>query len=104
MIEPQEQASKLIELAKLKAELSTSFYAGESYRSLIEKILSPSELLSEEECTQATSKEFAKTITAWAQSTAKVAQWHRENKSEEAIAFLLPTRTVEAVGSEQSDL
>lgn len=94
-MESPEQAAKLIELAKLKAELSTNYYSIEAYRSLIEKILSPSELLSEEECTQATSKEFAKAVTGMAQSSAKVAAWHNENKKEETISFLMPAKTVE---------
>lgn len=97
MIEPQEQAAKLIELAKLKAEHSASFRSTESYLPLIEKIFLSNELLTEEECTQATSKEFGKAITGLAQSTAKVAQWHQDNKAEEAIAFLMPVtvKTIE---------
>lgn len=90
-----EQAQKLIELAKLKAELSTSFYAIETYRSLIAKIISPTELLSEEECQQANSKEFAKAVTGMAIASAKVSQWHQDNKKEDAIAFLEPKRTIQ---------
>lgn len=94
-MESPEQAAKLIELAKLKAELSTNFYSIQAYRPLIEKILSPSELLTEEECVQAASKEFAKAVTGMAQSSAKVTAWHSENKKEEAIAFLPPVTTIE---------
>lgn len=96
-METPDQAHKLIELAKLKAELSTNFYSVQAYRSLIEKILSPTELLTEEECQQATSKEFAKAVTGMALSSAKVTQWHSDNKKEDAIAFLLPEKTIEQV-------
>lgn len=94
-MESPEQATKLIELAKLKAELSTNYYSIETYKPLIEKILSPTELLTQEECQQATSKEFAKAVTGMAQSIAKVTTWHSENKKEEATAFLFPAKTIE---------
>lgn len=83
-----EQANKIIELGKLKAELSTSFRALEQYHPVIKKLLNPTELLTEEECQIVLSKEFSKAVTGFAQSSSKTRQWHEVNNSEEAIGFL----------------
>lgn len=88
-----EQAQKIIELGKLKAELSTSFRALEQYHQLIEKLLQPTELLDEEECQVVLSKEFSKAVSGFAQASSKVRQWHEVNNPEETIAFLLPRVT-----------
>lgn len=90
-----EQAQKIIELGKLKAELSTSFRALEQYHQLIEKLLQPTELLAEEECQVVLSKEFSKAVTGFAQASSKVRQWHEVNNPEEVTAFLLP-HTIES--------
>ena len=99
-----EQAQKILDLGVLKVALSNSFRVIDGqYREVIRKILSPTELLSEEECQVVNSKDFSKSLGSFAQASSKIRQWHQTNKAEDAIAFLLPTRTIETVETEQSD-
>lgn len=105
-----QQAQKILDLGILKAALSNGFRLIDiQYRSIIEKILSPAELLTEEECQIVTGKEFNKALASFAQASSKMAQWHRENNREDVIAFLLPGQTLEQVrsvtlvGAEQED-
>jgi hypothetical protein len=98
-----QQAQKILDLGILKASLSSSFRTIDGqYRAIIEKILNPTELLSEEECQVVLSKDFSKALGSFAQASSKITQWHRENKVEDAIAFLLPEATVKQVNSQNS--
>lgn len=93
-----DQAQKILDLGILKVALSNSFRVIDGqYREVIRKILSPTELLSEEECQVVNSKDFSKSLGSFAQASSKIRQWHQTNKAEEAIAFLLPTKTIEEV-------
>ncbi|NEP60850.1 MAG: hypothetical protein F6K31_28345 [Symploca sp. SIO2G7] len=85
---PEEQAKALIELSKLKVKASQAYNEFESFASILDKILKSGELLTEEECQLASSKEFHSAITAIANCSSKLSVWYKENDSQEAIAFL----------------
>lgn len=85
---PEDQAKSLNTLAKLKVEASRAYRLLEQYQALLDKILKPGELLTEDECEIVTSKEFPKAITSMANASVKLSGWYKENDSKDAIAFL----------------
>ena len=95
-----EQAQKILDLGILKAALSNNFRIIDGqYRGVIEKILSPTELLTEDECQVVNSKDFSKALGSFAQASSKIRQWHRENTVEDAISFLLPKKAIQQTDS-----
>jgi len=84
------QSKALIELAKLKVDVSTSQVQVQGYESLILKILAPGELLTPEECEIVTGKDFTKAINAMATGLAKLTRWYQENDAKTMQNFLTP--------------
>ena len=69
-----EQGQKLIEIVHITAELSNAFRSFEKYQVIIDKVLNPGELLTEEECQIALSKEFVQNVARLATLSAKKSQ------------------------------
>ena len=84
-----EQGQKIVEIVQITAELSNVFRSFEKYRVIIDKVLTPGELLTEEECQIALSKEFAQDVAKLATLSAKKSQWHHDHDGNTEVTGLI---------------
>jgi hypothetical protein len=79
-------ASELIELAKLKVDLSKAYLDAQQYKDLVFKVVSvEAGHLTEEECQLVSQKNFAKSIKALAEARMKVSQWYEASSGKHEL-------------------
>ena len=102
-IDIKQQAEALVELARIKCDLTNAHEGMKPYREMLVKLSKPGELFTSEESEQVSG--FKKAIIKLAEATQKESEWYRTNDVNglrQAIAPVLPEST--SVVSEKTAL